>query len=65
MGEVNTVKRSKWKELKGEFRKIIWPDKKSLIKQTTVVIAVSLIMGVIVAVLDFVFQYGYALLPLK
>ena len=44
--------------LKAEFDKIIWPDKKSLGKQTVAVIVVSVIVGVIIAVLDLGIQYG-------
>ena len=44
--------------LKAEFGKIIWPDKKSLGKQTVAVIVVSVIVGVIIAVLDLGIQYG-------
>ncbi len=48
--------------LKAEFRKIIWPDQKSLVKQTGAVVAVSIVLGVIIAVLDFIFQYGVDIL---
>ena len=44
--------------LKTEFQKIIWPDKKSLGKQTIAVVIVSVILGVIIAVLDLAIQYG-------
>ena len=48
--------------LKAEFRKIIWPDQKSLVKQTGAVVAVSIVLGVMIAVLDFIFQYGIDIL---
>ena len=44
--------------LQAEFHKIIWPDKKSLGKQTLAVIIVSVILGAIIAVLDLGIQYG-------
>ncbi|MDO4298310.1 MAG: preprotein translocase subunit SecE [Lachnospiraceae bacterium] len=44
--------------LKAEFRKIIWPDQKSLVKQTSAVVAVSIVLGVMIAILDFIFKYG-------
>lgn len=44
--------------LKAEFNKIIWPDKKSLTKQTTAVVILSVILGVIITVVDFLVQYG-------
>ena len=65
MGEVKSTKKSWWKRTKGEFRKIVWPDKKSLIKQTTVVIFVSVFVGVIITVLDMLFKAGMGALPLK
>jgi preprotein translocase subunit SecE len=44
--------------LKAEFRKIIWPDQKSLVRQTVAVIAVSVVTGLIIAILDWIIQYG-------
>lgn len=44
--------------LKGEFGKIIWPTKDSLVKQTTAVVIVSVILGLIIALLDSIIQYG-------
>ena len=44
--------------LKAEFQKIIWPDKQSLARQTGAVIAVSVVLGLIIALLDFAIQYG-------
>lgn len=44
--------------LKAEFNKIIWPDKQSLARQTTAVVAASVVLGLIIALLDFLIQYG-------
>ena len=44
--------------LKSEFRKIIWPDKTELGKETVAVAVVSILLGVLIAVVDFVVQYG-------
>lgn len=44
--------------LKTEFRKIIWPDRKSLVRQTIAVVAVSVVTGLIIALLDWIIQYG-------
>ena len=41
-----------------EFQKITWPDKDSLLKQSTAVVIISLVVGAIIAVLDFGLQYG-------
>lgn len=48
--------------LKAEFRKIIWPDQKSLIKQTGAVVSVSVVLGIIITILDFLFQHGVDIL---
>ena len=44
--------------LKGEFGKIIWPTKESLVKQTTAVVIVSIVLGLIIALMDSIIQYG-------
>ena len=59
---VKTKKPSFFKGVKAEFKKITWPDKSSLIKQTIAVISVSLVVGVIIAILDFFIQYGVNIL---
>lgn len=64
MGENEKVvqKRSWFTGLKSEFRKIIWPDKKSLLRQTIAVVVVSLLLGLIIAGIDYVVQYGVDIL---
>ena len=44
--------------LKAEFAKIIWPDKKSLGRQTVTVVIISVILGIIIAILDYAIQHG-------
>lgn len=44
--------------LKAEFRKIIWPNQKSLVRQTVAVIAVSVVMGLVIALIDWIIQNG-------
>ena len=44
--------------LKAEFKKIIWPSKQSLARQTAAVIAVSVALGLIIALMDYIIQYG-------
>ena len=53
-----TLKRSWFRELKGEFKKITWLDKKSLAKQSLVVIVVTVLLGCIIAVVDWLIQIG-------
>ena len=35
-----------------EFKKIIWPDRPTLVKQTVAVVSVTAVLGVIIAVID-------------
>ncbi len=51
-------KRSWFSGLKAEFRKIIWPDQKSLARQTIAVVAVSVVTGLIIALLDWFIHQG-------
>ena len=57
-----TQKKSWFKGLKREFKKIIWPDKMTVAKQTAAVVSVSVILGAIIAIVDFIAQYGVDLL---
>lgn len=47
-----------WNGVKAEFKKITWPDQNSLLKQSIAVVAISVVLGAIIAVLDFALQYG-------
>lgn len=44
--------------VKSEFKKITWPDKEDLLKQSIAVTVISIVVGAIIAVLDFALQYG-------
>jgi preprotein translocase subunit SecE len=61
MGETEKLekapKTSWFTGLSAEFKKIIWPDKKSLARQTTAVVAVSVVLGLVIALLDSGIQY--------
>ena len=54
----NTLKRSWIQELKGEFKKITWLDKKSLARQSFAVVVSSVILGCIIAIVDWLIQIG-------
>ncbi len=57
--DIEAPKGKTWVEgLKAEFRKIIWPTKDDIQKETTAVVVVSIILGVIIAILDFIIQNG-------
>ena len=53
-----TQKKSWFKGLQAEFKKIIWPDKKTLARQTAAVVTVSVILGVLIAIIDAILQFG-------
>ena len=53
-----TPKKHWFKGLNAEFKKIIWPDKKTLAKETVAVTVCSLLLGVIIAIIDALLQYG-------
>lgn len=53
-----SFKRSFFTELKGEFRKIVWPDRKLLGKQSVAVILAAIVIGCIIAAVDWVMQIG-------
>ena len=46
-------KKNWFKGLKAEFKKIIWPDKKTLIKETVAVTVFSIVLGAIICVFSF------------
>ena len=52
------VVKSWFKGLKSEFKKIVWPDKESLAKQTVAVIIITAILSVIIALLDAAVKFG-------
>lgn len=54
----NAPKTSWFDGLKAEFGKIIWPEKEPLAKQTVAVVAVSVVLGLIITILDTFIQYG-------
>ncbi len=58
MEESAKKKKSRWKSLKAEFKKIIWPDKKSLTKETAAVVLTSVFLGAVIALLDLVIKFG-------
>ncbi|WP_330392048.1 preprotein translocase subunit SecE [Acetitomaculum ruminis] len=64
MGDIRekTQKKSWFDGVKAEFNKIIWMDRKDVIKQTVAVSIVSIILGGIIAMLDFTIQYGIDIL---
>jgi len=50
-------KESWFKGLKAEFKKITWPDRKTLVKQTIAVLTCSVLLGAIIAIIDALIQH--------
>jgi len=47
-----------FKGLKVEFKKIIWPSRDELVRQTVAVVLVSVLLGVLISALDAAFHLG-------
>lgn len=43
------------KELKGEFKKIVWPDKKELTQKTAIVVVFCAVFAAVIGVYDWLF----------
>ena len=56
--KVKTQKKSWAKGLQDEFKKVIWADRKRVARQTTAVVVVSVVLGLIIAVIDALLNYG-------
>ena len=53
----NVAKTGFSQEVKSEFKKIIWPSKESLTKESVAVIATTIVLGGVVALLELGIQY--------
>lgn len=51
-------KKNRIQGLKAEFKRIVWPDKDTIIKETTAVVVVTVILGAIIALLDLAIKTG-------
>lgn len=54
----NSEKTSFFKGVKAEYKKIAWPTKDTLIKETVSVVCVSAVLAVLIALFDTIIQYG-------
>ena len=57
-GTEKAPKKSFFKGLKAEFKKIVWPDQEKVGKQTVAVLAVSVALGAMIGILDFIIKWG-------
>ena len=61
--EAKKKDRSRWfREMKSELKKIIWTDRKTVVKNTGTVLLCSLLIGVCIWVFDYVLVNGVQLL---
>ncbi len=63
MAEAKTKTKKKsfsewWDGIKTEFGKIVWADRKTVGRQTTAVVIISVILGLLIVFFDMVIQYG-------
>ena len=56
------MKKGFFKGVKAEFKKIIWPKKDDVAKETVAVISVSAVVGAIIFRSDALFKFGIYLI---
>ena len=54
----NEKKISFWSGVKAEFGKIVWPNGKGAFRQSVAVILISVVSGLIIALIDFAAKSG-------
>lgn len=53
------AKKTSWfKGMKAEFKRISWPTKDTLTKETAAVVFISVLLGVIITVIDLIVRTG-------
>ncbi|MBQ2082662.1 MAG: preprotein translocase subunit SecE [Lachnospiraceae bacterium] len=60
--EEKKAKKSFFKSVKAEFKKIVWPTKDTVKKETTAVVLWTAALGAIIALLDAVIKMGVSFL---
>lgn len=58
MADTNEKKISFWSGVKAEFGKIVWPNGKGAFRQSVAVILISVVSGVIIALIDYAAKSG-------
>ena len=57
--KVNSVEsKGGFKALKSEFNKIMWPDRKTVTNKTIAVVVISALVATLIAVVDFMLDFG-------
>lgn len=61
--ETTVRKTGFFKGVKAEFKKIIWPSKATVARETGAVVFFGVLLGVLIAVIDAVLRFGLGLIP--
>lgn len=48
----------KFEAIKAEFKKVIWPDQKTVVRETVAVVSSGVCLALVLAVLDYVIKVG-------
>ena len=51
-----------FKSVKGEFKKVIWPNKATVAKETGAVVFFGVALGVLIAIIDAIVKFGLGLI---
>ncbi len=51
-------KRGFFKGVKSEFKKISWPSRDTVVKESAAVIVISVVLGVLITIIDTILEYG-------
>ena len=41
-----------------EFKKIVWPSKEDVLRQSVAVTVIAIVVGILITIFDFFIQYG-------
>ena len=56
--DTSVKKTSWWQGIKSELKKIIWPDKQTLGKETVAVVVVTTLLSLVTMLIDYVVKLG-------
>ena len=58
MADEKKPKKNFFKGVRSEFKKITWPGRDDVIKQTVVVTVITVVVALLIAAVDFGIKYG-------
>ncbi|MBP5659720.1 MAG: preprotein translocase subunit SecE [Lachnospiraceae bacterium] len=41
-----------------EFKKIVWPSREDVLRQSVAVTVIAIVVGILITIFDFLIQYG-------